>query len=84
MTMLDVLKTRLPKGLSIIKEKEMSSKYIITFQYEEQIVKAELRKCTAPKMENKNCDFTICTAMSSIFINKKDLAKAKEWLDKIC
>ena len=82
-TMLDILKERLPEGLEIIKVKENYNKYILSFKFEDQIVnKIELQKTCGYGYHNYNCDFTIKTAMSSIYLNKGNILKAKEWLDK--
>lgn len=82
-TMLDILKDRLIDGLEIVKVKELSSKYVIMFRYEDDEQKAELPKNCAPGMHNAVADNAIITAMSGIYINRGEYKKAKEWLDKI-
>ena len=82
-TMLDVLKDRLFDGLEIVKVKEMNSRYTITFRFEGDEAKADLPKTCSPGAHNKVADSTIITAMSSIYLNRGDIAKAKECLNKI-
>ena len=82
-TMLDILKERLIEGLSIVSVKETNSKYSIEFQYEKDKVKADLPKSCAPECHNDVADNAIITAMSSLYFNRGNYAKAKEWLDKL-
>lgn len=82
-TMLDILKERLIEGLSIKSVKETNIKYIIQFEYEGDVAKAELPKSCSPNSHNSVADYTIITAMSTIYFNRGDYVKAKEWLDKI-
>lgn len=83
MTMLDVLKERLVDGLEIVSVKESGSKFRIEFEYDGDRAKADLPKTCTPNCENEVADYTIITAMSSIYINRNDLKQAKEWLDKL-
>lgn len=82
-TMLDVLESRLIDGLEIVKVKETNSKYTITFRFGEDEAKADLPKSCPPSAHESVADNTIITAMSSIYFNRGDYAKAKQWLDKI-
>lgn len=82
-TMLDILKERLIEGLSIKSVKETNTKYSIRFEYEGDEAKAELSKSCAPGCQNDVADNCIITAMSTIYVNRGDYAKAKEWLDKL-
>lgn len=81
--MLDILKERLIEGLNIKSVKENSTKYIIRFEYDGDIAKADLLKNCPPGCHNDVADNTIITAMSTIYFNRGDLKSAKEWLDKI-
>ena len=81
-TMLNVLKRRLIDGLEIVEVKETNTKYKIKFAYEGDKATAELPKACLPKCHNEVADYTIKTAMSTIYFNRGDYAKAKEWLDK--
>ncbi len=83
MTMLDILKERLIEGLQIRTIKENNTKYIIQFEYEGHKAKAELPKTCTPGCQNDVADNTIITAMSTIYLNRGDYAKASEWLNKI-
>ena len=82
-TMLDVLKGRLIDGLEIVKVTEVNSKYTITFRFEGDEAKADLPKSCSPGAHGAVADNAIITAISSIYFNRGDFAKAKEWLDKI-
>lgn len=82
--MLDVLKDRLIKGLEIVKVKETNSKYAITFRFEGDEATADLPKSCAPGAHDEVADSAIITAMSTIYFFRRDYAKAKEWLDKLC
>lgn len=79
-TMLDVLKERLPEGLEIKATKEKSSKYEVTFVFDGVEEKAELPKTCAPAYQNETADSTVRTAMSAIYIKKGDYAEAQAWL----
>ena len=83
MTMLDVLKDRLIDGLKIVTVKETGNKYRMEFEYDGDRAKADLPKTCSPNCENEVAEYTIITAMSTIYINRNDLQKAKEWLDKL-
>ena len=82
-TMLDVLKERLIDGLSIKAVKETYSKYTISFEFEGETAKADLPKSCAPNCQDKIADNSIITAMSTIYFNRGDFVKAREWLDKL-
>lgn len=83
-TMLDILKGRLIDGLEIVQVKETNSKYTITFLFEGDEAKADLPKSCSPGAHSAVADSAIITAMSTIYFHRRDFAKAKEWLDKIC
>lgn len=82
-TMLEILESRLIDGLEIVKVKETNSKYTITFRFGDDEARADLPKSCAPGAQDKVADSTIITAMSSIYINRGEYAKAKNWLDKL-
>lgn len=82
-TMLDILKERLPKRLTIDTVKETNSKYNVEFSFEGESAKAELPKSCAPGCHNEVADYTVITAMSNIYMSRGEYAEAKEWLDKI-
>lgn len=83
MTMLDILKARLPDGLTITSVKEKPSKYLVRFSYkgEELNGQEELVKACTPGKENAVCDTTIQVAMTGFMLNKKDLPGAMKWMD---
>jgi len=82
-TMLDVLKDRLIDGLEIVKVKETNIKYTITFCFDGDETTADLHKSCAPGAHNAVADSAIITAVSTVYFNRGDFAKAKEWLHKI-
>lgn len=82
-TMLDILKERLPDGLTIATVKETNSKYNIGFSFEVESAKAELPKSCAHGYHNEVADYTVITAMSNVYMSRGEYTKAKEWLDKI-
>ncbi len=81
--MLGVLRKNLIEGLTIVSIKELSTKYQIVFDYEGDTAKAELPKTCIPGCQDKVANQTIITAMSTIYFNRGDFIKAKEWLDKL-
>ena len=84
MTMLDVLKERLPEGLEIVKvrDRASASQAHILFSYDGTEAEMGLQKTCAPGMAEYNCDFTICAVMQHIFVTREDWTRAKEWMDK--
>ena len=82
-TVFDILKDRLIEGLSIKSVKETNTKFIIQFEYEGDVAKAELPKTCAPGFYNTVADHTIITAMSTIYFNRGDMNSANNWLDKL-
>ena len=81
--MLDILKGRLIDGLEIVRAKETNNKYVITFRFDGDEGRADLAKSCAPGAHNAVADNAIITAISGIYFDRGDFAKAKEWLDKI-
>lgn len=82
MSMLEVLKTRLIDGLEIVSVKETNSNYKIEFEFEGDKDTAYLPKSCAPGCHNEVADYAIKTFMSSHYLKRGELAKAKEWLHK--
>lgn len=82
-TMLTILESRLVEDLHIKSVRETATKYIIKFQYENDITTAELPKCCPPGCHDVVADRTIITAMSTIYFNREDYINAKKWLDKL-
>lgn len=80
--MLQILRKRLIEGLKIISVNETHAKYKIEFEYEGERATAELPKSCAPNCHNEVADNTVKTAMSTIYFNRGDYAKASEWLHK--
>ena len=84
MEMLEILKTRLPEGLKILKVKNQAnrSQIEILFEYEGTNGIGWLYKTCAPGSENKICDYAICAVMANIEIQRNNLEAARAWLDK--
>ena len=66
MTMLDILKARLPDGLTITGVKERSSKHLVQFAYKGENLsgQGELVKTCGPGKEHLVCDTPIHVAVS--------------------
>lgn len=75
MTMLDILKKRLPEGLEIAKviDKANASQIEIWFAYRGMKTNCWLSKTCAPGHATKLCDKTIATAMLGFAIQLKDM-----------
>jgi hypothetical protein len=85
MTMLDILKERLPEGLTIakVKDKSNASQIQIWFDYEEvKGVVSWLNKTCAPGCAERVCDATINAAMAGVGLKRKDQEMASYWLGK--
>lgn len=84
MTMLDLLKSRLPEGLEIVKvqDRASASQVKIWFVYDGTEGFTTLQKTCAPGMAEKNCDFSICAAMMGIALDRNDRKMVCEWRDK--
>ncbi len=83
MTMLEILKSRLPDDLRIVAHKEAVSKYKISFEYEGTQTTTELPKTCLPGCQNEVADYIVRTAMSTILMKKGDYKRAKAWLDGV-
>lgn len=82
-TMLDIFKERLIEGLFITKVKEYHNKYVIECSFEGDKTNIDLWKTCQPGCEEIVCDRAVITAISTIYFNKGNFIKAKEWLDKL-
>lgn len=80
--MLDVMKSRLPSGLKVIKVKEMASKYEVVFSYCGLETTGYLPKACAPGYQDRVSDRTIFNAMSAFAFERGDLEDAKKWIDR--
>ena len=85
MTMLDILKKRLPEGLEIAKviDKANAIQIEIWFAYRGMKTNCWLSKTCAPGHATRLCDKTIATAMLGFAIQLKDFEMADYWKDKI-
>lgn len=81
-TMLEILKENLIDGLKIVSAKETNTKYKIVFDFEGEQATADLFKTCSPSCEKEHCFNSIKTAMSTIYFNRGNFQKAKEWLNK--
>jgi len=84
MEMFEIMKTRLPEGLEVVKvyQRTGQDQMKIVFSYKGQEYIGWLRKTCAPGFAHKNCDFTICTVMVGLALKRGDLEAAKHWADK--
>ncbi len=86
MTMLDVfeeVRKTLPFELEVLNVKEDNSKYHLTVRYEGVSTKVELRKTVTPGAQEEYCWYAIATAMSSIHLDRGDMARTRLWLDAL-
>lgn len=81
MKMIDVLKNELKGNMSIGTEKELSSKWKVTILYNGMQSTIDLPKTCTPGCEKEVCRKAIDTALSTMYVNKGNLAEAKKWLD---
>lgn len=82
MTMLEIFKSRLPKGLEIIKTKGRYQKTEVILKYGEVTHLLMLHKMCIPGDENYLCDIEICNVMMAIAMKKKDNDMFKTWLKR--
>lgn len=80
--MLDVMMSRLPSDLNVVKVKELPSKYKVVFSYCNLETTGYLPKACAPGYQDRVSDQTIFNAMTAIALECGDLEEAKKWLDK--
>lgn len=84
MEMLEILKTRLPEGLEIVKVKNRSgrSQIEILFRYDGIESTSWLYKTCTPGRENYVCDSVIFGVLAAVALKQNDLEKARHWMDK--
>lgn len=84
MEMLEIMKSRMPKGLEVIRiwDRNGSDQIKILFSYEGHQHYGWLRKTCTPGFAEKNCDFSICTVMIGIALERNDLEMVKHWKEK--
>ena len=80
-TMLECLRKVCPTTLKIEHVKDISTKYKITFKYEDDKAIAELPKTCAPNCHIKVCKQCVATAMSTIMFNRQQYDVASKWLE---
>lgn len=82
--MLEILKTRLPEGLEIVKvyDRTGASQLKIRFAYKGLERMGYLYKTCPPGEAENNCDFVIQTMMMTFAMDMGDLAAAKYWANK--
>lgn len=81
MSMIDIFKDTLQKGMVITNCKELSNRYKITLMYEGMEGTCELNKMCVPNSERALCRKAIDTAISGMYINIGNLLEAKAWLN---
>ena len=82
MTMLDVLKGRLPRGLEIVKAKLSGGYYKLLFRYEGAERPGDLPTTCVPGKEKRLCDVILATAMTGFFAERGDVEAAVHWFRK--
>lgn len=83
MTMIEVLKGRLPNDLNLTIEsyKKKGSNYEINFGYNGCSATMYLRDSVTPKTHNEHCDYLIASAMVHIGLEMDNKELVKEWLE---
>lgn len=82
MTMLEIMKERLPKEAKIVQVKEKSGKYDLVVEVDGKTTKGSLPKTCEPDKVEYTVDFIVCVIMASAYFEQGDLEKAKYWLNK--
>lgn len=82
MTMLEIMKERLPEGLEIVRVRELAGRSKILFSYDGVEVTGYLPKTCAPGKETNVADFNIHTVMMEARMRKGDIDGAREWMAK--
>lgn len=85
MTMLEILKERLPEGLEIVKvqDRANASQIKLQFSYEGETTFGYLPKACAPGYAERICDQTVCSTMMGIALDRKDLEMVELWHTKL-
>lgn len=83
--MLEILKSRLPEGLKVVRVKDRvnASQLQLTFSYNDTAAVGWLYKTCAPGFEKKYCDQTIASAMLSVALDLEDGKMAELWKKKL-
>lgn len=82
MTMLEIMKDRLPEEAMIVQAKEKQSRFELILEIEGKTAKGSLPKTCSPGMAENVVDFSICTIMMGAYLEHGDLEKAKFWKNK--
>lgn len=82
--MLEIFKSRLPEGLTVVKVVDRSnrSQIVLTMEYQGTQATGYLNKTCAPGCAEDVCDFTITTVMIEMGLTSNNLELAKEWMEK--
>lgn len=80
MTMLDVLRKRLPDGLTISAAKETNSAFKVTFTYGGESDTVDVPKVCGPGQQNRLADTVIASTMAGFAIQRGDTAAAGKWI----
>lgn len=82
MTMLEIMKERVPAGVDIINVAEKPSKYELILFVDGEKVSCWVPKACTPGSAETVVDFAICTTMIGLYLERGDLKNAKKWKDK--
>lgn len=82
MTMLEIMKDRIPKEAVIVQVKEKPSRFELILEVEGKSTKGSLPKTCAPNVAVNVVDFSICTIMMSAYLESGNMEKAKFWKGK--
>ena len=82
MTMLEIMKNRLPEGAIIVQAKEKPSRFDLIVEVDGITTKGSLPKTCSPNMAENVVDFSICTFMMGAYLESGNFEKAKIWKEK--
>lgn len=82
MTMLEIFKSKLPEGVTVVKAVEKPSKWDVVIGDSQSTTSTSILKAYAPNAYDYAAESIVLTTMASLALNRGDIAEAKEWLDK--
>lgn len=82
MTMLEIMKGRIPAGVELTKATEKPGRYDIVLSVDGMSGKSSLPKTCTPGKAEMVADFAVNAAMMDLYFKTGDKERVKFWLDK--
>lgn len=82
MTMLEIFKSKLPEGVTVVKAVEKSSKWDVVIGDDWSTTATSILKAYAPNAYDRAAESIMLTTMASLALNRGNIAEAKDWLAK--